>query len=320
MGWIGEVGAMKSTKIAIRCLVSALLLCLAAAPSGSAAGEEPLRVVTTTPDLADLARRIGGARVEAVSLTSGAEDFHAVRARPSLLVRLSRADVLIEMGLDLEHSWLPALLQSARNDRIRPGAPGFINVSSGIVPLQVPDDKTRKAGPDNHPQGNPHFNLSPTRARTIADNILAGLARAAPAHEEEFAENHRRFIADLDTRIADWRARLAPLRGAAFIEYHSSFAYFADEFGLRIVAQLEPKPGVSPSPDHLARVVEIAKREKVGIIVARPANLDLAKKVAAECRATAVVLPLSSTTEGETAGYLAYIEHVVAHFERSSKR
>lgn len=302
------------------CGLSLALILLAAAPSVSAAGDEPLRVVTTTPDLADLARRIGGARVEAVSLTSGTEDFHAVRARPSLLVRLSRADVLIEMGLDLEHSWLPALLQSARNDRIRPGTPGFINVSSGIVPLEVPDDKTRKAGPDNHPQGNPHFNLSPTRARTIADNILAGFLAVAPAHREEFAENHRRFVAELETRLAGWRERLAPFRGAAFIEHHSSFAYFAEEFGLRIVAKLEPKPGVSPSPDHLARVVEIAKQERVGIIVARPANADLAKKVAAECGATAVVLPLSSTTEGDTAGYFEYIEHIVALFEKSLKR
>jgi zinc/manganese transport system substrate-binding protein len=303
-----------------RGLAPLVLLALAAVPSGAAAGDEPLRVVTTTPDLADLARRIGGSRVEAVSLTSGTEDFHAVRARPSLLVRLSRADVLIEMGLDLEHAWLPPLLQSARNDRIRPGAPGFINVSAGIVPLEVPDDKTRRAGPDNHPQGNPHFNLSPSRARTIADNILAGLASVDPAHREEFAENHRRFVADLETRIARWRERLEPLRGAALIEVHSSFAYFAEEFGLRIVAKLEPKPGVSPSPEHLARVIEIAKREKVGIIVARPANIDLAKKVAAECGATAAVIPLSSTTEGEFSGYLEYLERVVALFERSLRR
>jgi ABC-type Zn uptake system ZnuABC Zn-binding protein ZnuA len=281
---------------------------------------DPIRVVATIPDLADIAQRIGGERVEVTSLTRGTEDFHMVRPRPSLLVSLARADLIIEAGLDLEHAWLPALLKSARNDRILPGGDGFINVSAGIEPLDVPEATTRQAGPDLHPRGNPHFNLSPARVRTIADNILVGLVRRAPDGKSTFEANHRKFIEELEARRALWREQLAPLRGAAFIEYHASWSYFAEEFGLRIVARLEPKPGVSPSPEYLAEVIEIARREKVGLIVARPANEDLARKVAKEVGATAVVLTLASTTEGETAGYLAFIDHAVAQFAAHLRR
>jgi ABC-type Zn uptake system ZnuABC Zn-binding protein ZnuA len=302
----------------LRTFAAALAL-IAAAPAAALAAD-PIRVVATIPDLADIARRIGGDRVQVTSLTRGNEDFHAVRPRPSLLVALSRADLLIEVGLDLEHAWLPALLASAQNDRIRPGGDGFVNVSAGIDPLDVPAEKTRRAGPDVHPRGNPHFNLSPARARTIADNILAGLVRRDPGGRAIFEENHRKFVAELEERRARWRELLEPLRGATFVEHHAGWSYFAEEFGLRIAARLEPKPGVSPSPEHLAEVIEIARREKVGIVVARPANEDIAKKVAREIGATAVVLPLASAAEGEDAGYFAFIDRAVAQFAAHLRR
>ena len=281
---------------------------------------DPLQVVTTTPDLADLARTIGGDEVTVKSLTKGTEDFHAVRPRPKLLIALSKADVLIQIGLDLEHAWLPALVQSARNKRIKPGTSGWITASAGIEAMEVPEHVHRKDGPDVHPKGNPHINLSPVRAQMMAENILEGLCRAAPDRADTFRARHADWKRAWTSKLADWKSRLAPLRGAALIEFHQSWTYFADDFGLRIVARLEPKPGVSPSARHLSGVVETGKKEKVGVIIARPANADIAKKVAKEIGATPLILPLASTTKGEYEGYEAFFEKVVTRLETNLKK
>ncbi|MEM7167991.1 MAG: metal ABC transporter substrate-binding protein [Planctomycetota bacterium] len=296
-----------------------LIVAATVVPSALFAGD-PLRVVTTTPDLADIARQIGAEHVNVSSLTRGTEDLHKVRPRPRLLNKLARADVLIEMGLDMEHSWLPALLQAARNPKVQPGQPGFINVSAGIQALDVPTETTRKAGPDLHRKGNPHFNLSPTRGRKMIANVLAGLVGVLPDHRDELEANHKKYMEKFDAKVADWKRRMAPFKGAAFIEYHASWAYFAKEYELRIVTRLEPKPGVAPSPKYLAEVAGVAKREGVGLITARPANIDLAGKVAASCDAKAIVLPLASAASGPLEGYIPFLEHVVKTFESHLKR
>ncbi|MCA8943470.1 MAG: zinc ABC transporter substrate-binding protein, partial [Planctomycetes bacterium] len=141
-----------------------------------------VQVVATIPDFADIAERIGGDAVTAISLTQGSEDLHLVRIRPSLLIKLRRADVFIQLGLDGEHAWVPALLRTARNDRIRPGAPGFCDASIGVPALEVPESVHRGAGPDLHPRGNPHYNLDPVRMRIAARNILACLVRVDADH------------------------------------------------------------------------------------------------------------------------------------------
>ena len=298
----------------------AILLSLSAFGASSLEAADPLRIVTTTPDLADLTRAIGGDEVTVKSLTRGTEDFHAVRPRPKLLIALSKADVLVQIGLDLEHSWLPALVQSARNKRIKPGTSGWITASAGIEPLEVPKHVHRKDGPDVHPKGNPHVNLSPVRAQKLASNILEGLCKAAPDRAEGFRARHAEWERGWEKKLADWKSRLAPLRGAALIEFHQSWSYLADDFGLRIVARLEPKPGVSPSARYLAEVVETGKKEKVGAILARPANADIANKVAKEIGATPLILPLASTTKGEFEGYETFFEQVVTRLETNLKK
>jgi len=299
-----------------RCGVSIAAVLLLSCTWSAAA--EPLRVVTTTPDLADLARQIGGEWVVVTSLTRGSEDFHKVRPRPRKLIALSRADLLIQMGLDLEHAWLPDLVKSARNRKIRPGTAGWVNVSAGIEPLGVTEETTRADGPDLHPKGNPHFNLSPLRAQKMADNVLAGLLLRIPEARETLEKNHAAYSKRLQEKVTDWKARLEPLRGAALIEYHDSWLYFTHDFGLKIVARLEPQPGVSPHPKHLKSVIETGRKENVGLILARPANKDLAEKVARDLGATAVVLPLASTTDHD--GYLEYLEEVVSTFEDHLKK
>lgn len=281
--------------------------------------QDAIRVVTTTPDLADIVRQVGGSRVDVTSLTRGSEDFHKVRPRPRLLNTLFRADALVQIGLDLEHSWLPQLLNAARNPKIRPGSPGFINCSAGIEPLDIPEAITRKEGPDLHMKGNPHYNLSPIQGRKIVTNVIEGLCLQSPQYCEEYRTRGNEYLKTLDKKIAEWKERLKPLKGAAFIEYHPTWSYFAKDFGLLIVDRIESKAGVTPQAAHIAKVVEIANQKNVGLIISRPANKDLALKVASNCNANVVVLPHWSSTTGTLQGYIPFMELVVSTFEKNLK-
>src|SRR2546422_3703361 len=178
--------------------------------------EAKLRVVATLPDLADMARNIGGDLIEVKSLATGVEDAHAVPMKPSFATILNRADVVLLMGLDLEHAFLPALLEAARNPKILPDAPGYIDCSVYITPLEVPTRIDRTLG-DQHPRGNPHFNLDPVLGKAMARAVTDGLARNYPEHEVTFKNNLAAYLVTLDTAIARWQREAAPLRGVKFI-------------------------------------------------------------------------------------------------------
>ena len=276
-----------------------------------------LKVVATQPDLADVARYIGGGHVSVQSLTKGTEDLHLVRPRPSLLVRLRRADVFLQLGLDAEHAWVPPLMRSARNRKIQPGASGFVNCSAGIKALRVPTARSRGDAVDLHPRGNPHYNLSPDNMRLVAKTIRDALSRNAPEHTADFRRNHLAWEKELDQRIESWRKKLAPHRGANFVEGHDAWIYFAEFFGLTIAARLEEKPGLSPSPRHLANVIRQSRKKKVHLVVARPQYADLARKVAGQIKGKSLVLTLSSTDRGPTRGYFGYMDHVVGQFAQN---
>lgn len=277
-----------------------------------------ITVVTTQPDLSDIARRIGGEAVTVKSLTRGNEDLHLIRIRPSMLLRLRKADVFIQLGLSAEHSWVPALLRKARNRSVRPGSPGFVNASQSIKPLGIPTDKTRRSGVDVHPEGNPHYNLDPERIRTVARNIKRGFERVDPARTKYFANKLKLFEEDLNKHLKKWNKQLAPFRGAAFIEYHDTWVYFANRFHLKIVGRLEPKPGLAPTPSHLAAVIREARSARVGIIVARPAQRGTAAKVARETNAHTALLSLSSTEKDK--GYFGFMDRVVKTFADHLKK
>lgn len=285
----------------------------------SAAVWSQVGVLATTPDLADFASRIGGDLVVVESLTKGHEDLHLVVMRPSFLNKLRRADVLIELGLGAEHAWLPELVRNARNDRIRPGGSGHCDASAGIAPLEVPEASDRGLGPDIHPLGNPHFNLDPRSMRTAARNIRDVLVRALPGHVKPLDERYRDLVRQIDDRYAAWRKTLEPFGGAAFIEHHQAWIYFAESFDLRIVERLEPKPGVAPGAGHLSRVAEVARREGAGLIVARPASAALARRAAELTGAAAVLLPLSSTAEDD-GGWFAFMDRTVKAFSENLRK
>jgi zinc/manganese transport system substrate-binding protein len=280
---------------------------------------QKLRVVVTQPDLADLASTIGGDQVEVSCLTSARDDLHLVSIRPSMLNRVRKADLFAQIGLDLEHAWVPALLAAARNDRVLPGGAGHVEASRGLQPLGVPERVSRELGTDLHPRGNPHCNLDPEGGRLLARNIHAALVASRPDARAAFDQRLAAFEAELDRRMVAWKAVLAPHAGAAFIEDHDAWAYFAARFGLRIVGRLEPKPGLAPTAAHLAALVETARREQVGVILATPRLESAARKVAEGCGAELLIQPLSSALEGPTQGYLAFLDHVVTELARRLK-
>lgn len=246
-----------------------LVVGLFAAISGSAlhagpAATAPLRVVATLPDLADIANRIGGERVQVTSLTKGRENLHHVVARPSHLVALSRADVLIQVGLSLEMGFLPGLLENANNPRIRPGQPGFVNVSVGWEAIDVPKSISRQDG-DIHPDGNPHLNLDPRGGRHIAERILAGLVASDPAGKSYFDARAAEYGRELDTAEARWTAAAKTWSGRKIVVFHKEYDYLATRYALEIVGSIESKPGIAPTPKHVAELVK--KIQAVGSVI-----------------------------------------------------
>jgi len=228
-----------------------------------------LNVVATTPDFAAIAREIGGAAVDVKALAKPTEDPHYVDAKPSHVVTLNRADVLIEGGAELEMGWLPSLLESARNPKVAAGAPGRVVGSQGIHMLEIPTSFDRAKG-DVHSLGNPHYLVDPLNAKIVAGEIAAHFSQVDPKSAALYAANLKRFDATIDAKLAEWQRQLAPFKGAKVVTYHKDFVYLAARFGLDIVENLEPKPGIAPSPAHLAQVITLMKAQKVHVILVQP--------------------------------------------------
>ncbi len=270
-----------------------------------------LRVIATTPDLAALAREIGGNRVDVQALAKPTEDPHFVDARPSYIVTLNRADVLVEGGADLEIGWLPPLLQSARNAKLTAGAPGRIPASSVVTMLEVPATLDRSRG-DVHALGNPHFMLDPVNVRLIGALIADRLAQVDPPSASVYRNNLQDFNARLDTKLAEWQRRLAPLAGAEIVTYHRDFVYLADRFNLNVVATLEERPGIAPSPAHLADVIATMRSGGVRAILVQPfQNRRTAETVARQTGAVVLDMPQQPGVLRGTDGYFDLMDYLV---------
>jgi zinc/manganese transport system substrate-binding protein len=258
-----------------------LALAIALAPA-MARPQEPLRVVATIPDLADIARQIGGDRVEAESISVGVQDPHYVDPKPSFVVKLNRADVFIQVGLDLEIGWAPTLLNQSRNARIQRGGEGHIDASEVVEILERPTGPVSRAEGDIHVYGNPHFWLDPINGKRIAARIAETFARLRPSFSAEFSERRRRFDERVDEALARWLSRIEPYRGAAAVAYHNSWPYFARRFGIRIAGFIEPKPGIPPSPKDLVRAIELIRRERIRAVIHTVYYDDKAPRFVAE--------------------------------------
>jgi zinc/manganese transport system substrate-binding protein len=303
-----------------RCFLLGLAVVSTLCVGAPAAAQAPLRVVATLPDLADLVRRIGGARVEVQALASAGQNLHAVRVKPSHLVAVSRADVFVQVGLSLEHAWVPGLLEAARNRAVAPGGVGFIDAGAGFATIDVPKVLDRSQGVDVHPQGNPHVNLSLEGGAHFAAQILAGLVRVAPQHADEFRANHARWQREYELAHARWVkvAELVRAKGAEVTLVHKEFDYLVRGLGLGIAAALEPKPGLAPTPAHLAQVIETMRARKVKLLVtAAWSNDKSVARVAEATGAEVLVLPLMAGGSPGTETWLATIDACVDRLARA---
>jgi zinc/manganese transport system substrate-binding protein len=277
----------------------------------SAQATAQLKVVATTPDLASVAREIGGNRVNVVALAKPTEDPHFVDAKPSFIVTLNRADALVEGGAELELGWLPPLLENSRNSKVAAGAPGRIVASEGIRLLEIPTSFDRSKG-DIHSLGNPHYMIDPAAAKIVARNIANHFAQLDPKNAATYNANLASFNSRIDTKLAEWQKQLAPYRGAKIVTYHRDFIYFAQRFGLSIVDELEPKPGISPSPAHLAQVIGEMKRNNVKIILVQPfQNRKTAETVARQTGATVIDAPQQPGAASNTSSYFDNMDNLV---------
>lgn len=289
-------------------LLSGLLLALLAP-----AVQAKLNVVATTPDLGAIAQEIGGAKVSVTTLAKPTEDPHFVDAKPSFILKLNRADALVEGGAELELGWLPALVHQARNPRIMPGGPGHVAGAQGVQLLEVPALLDRAKG-DIHAMGNPHYLNDPANARIVAQHLTDTFSKLDPASADAFRANLESFNGRLDGRLKEWTKLLAPYQGRVIAAYHNLWPYFGRRFGFRIELFLEPKPGIPPTPSHLAGVIAKMKAEKARVILVEPfQNRKTAEAVASNTGA--VVLDMTQYpggVKGTDGGYLQLMDHLVA--------
>jgi zinc/manganese transport system substrate-binding protein len=271
-----------------------------------------LNVVATTPDLASIAREIGGDHIDLTILAKPTEDPHFVDAKPSLIVKLNRADVLIEGGAELEIGWLPRLLDESRNAKLAAGAPGHVVCSQDVPLKEVPSTLDRSRG-DIHAAGNPHYVVDPVNAKIVAQNIAAAFCALDEKSAETFRANLKKFTDTLEVKLAEWQKKIEPFKGQQVVAYHNSWLYFGDRFGLKIDLFLEPKPGVPPTPKHLAEVILKMKTDKVHVILVDP-YLDrrTAETVAGRTGATVVdVTQFPGGVKGTEGGYFALMDYLV---------
>jgi ABC-type Zn uptake system ZnuABC Zn-binding protein ZnuA len=279
---------------------------------------QKIRVITTIPELADMTKRIGGDLVDVESLTRGVEFMHAVPVKPSFVPKLNRADVLVENGLDLEISWLPALLEVANNVKILPGQTGQIDCSVGISVLDVPRTVDRSEG-DVHPKGNPHYPLDPLNGKIMARNIASGLARNYPQHRALFEKNLSAYLAELDQAIGRWQTLASPLKGMKIVTYHQDWSYFANRFGLQQVGTIELKPGVEPTPNHLVSLAQRMQQEKVRVIIYGPQSDRYPRQLAGQTGASVVRLQSIAGALPETDTYIKFIDYNLRNLLAAAK-
>lgn len=274
---------------------------------------KPLKVVTTTSDLASLVEIVAGEYASVDSICNGTHDPHHLQARPKYVMMARKADLWIRVGMDLEIGWEMPVIDGSRNRKIRPGKPGHLDASQQIHKLQVVDaDLLTRAMGDVHAQGNPHYLIDPENAKIVARVIAERLAELDPEHAKDYASNASTFGQEVDRRMIGWKAKMAPLKGQSIVTYHKSWIYFTEQFGLEIAIELEPKPGVPPSPSHLTQVVETVQAKQIGIILQEPwYSMKAAQRVADKTGARIVTAPTFTGGDPEASGYFELIDLIV---------
>lgn len=337
------------------CFFGVAFLCFA--QTLAHAEPEKLKILTTTTDLADITRSITGQEADVSSIASGKEDSHFISARPSFIVQARDADVWIRIGMDLEIGWEPPILRDSRNRRIQEGKPGHIDVSESIIRMEVPIQKVTRDMGDIHPHGNPHYWLDPLNGRIVAKTIADRLSQLYPARKTLFQGNLRKFEKDLDNKmfgdnlvshyggarlwklmledelpqtlirdkqkehVGGWYGTLLPFQGQPIVTYHKSWIYFTKRFGLHQVIELEPKPGITPSSKHLAKVIQTVRDREVRVILQEPFYSRKAADLIAQ-RTGASVVVCANTVGGdqEVHSYFELFDFVVSSLKRGMEK
>jgi len=336
-------------------IVSIVCLVLGGAFSGKPSecrAKDKLNIVTTTTNLKSLAEAVGGEHVSVFSLAIGSEDPHFVAAKPSYMMKAKNADLWIRVGLDLEIGYEDLIIAGSRNRRIRVGAPGHLDASAGIQPLEVPSGKVSRAMGDVHPLGNPHYWLDPYNGRIMAQNICRRLKQLDAEHGGDYDRNLAAFLLKLDSAmfgsklveavggeklwkmqsddtldsflkdqtlsLEGWLAKLKPFARAKVVTYHRSWSYFAHRFHLEIVGELEPKPGIPPSPSRVLKVINTMKSEKVGVLLMEPFyNRADADVVAQKTGAKVIIAAAAVTGQKEATDYIAMFDNIVTRLSNA---
>ncbi len=252
-----------------------------------------LKVVTTTQDIASIASFIGKDRIEIDYIVKGYQDPHFVDPKPSYLLKLREADLLIAVGLELEVGWLPTLIKDSRNTKIISGK-SYLDASEGIAVLEKPTGQITRAQGDVHPFGNPHYWLDPENGKIIAQNIADKLSQLDPANLKFYQENLKDFHRKIDEKLKDWQKVIEPFRGSEVITYHRTRGYFVNRFGLTIAGEIEPKPGIPPTPSHTLEIINRIKTDKIKVILAEPFyDLKTPESIALKTGAKVLILPSS---------------------------
>jgi zinc/manganese transport system substrate-binding protein len=246
-------------------IVCMLLFCMGA----FAANAKKINVVTTTSDLKSITELIGADKVDVSSIATGYQNPHFVDPKPSYIIKLSKADMFVTVGLDLETGWSPQLLSSSRNPNIQKGSVGYVDASIGVNLLQVPSSINRGEG-DIHIYGNPHYWLDPINGKQIAKNICDALEKISPENKAFFESNLKAFDIKIDSKLKEWMAKITPYKGAKLIAYHNEWCYFEQRFGLKIVDFMEPKPGIPPTPTQIVKIISEVKSNAIKVIISSP--------------------------------------------------
>jgi ABC-type Zn uptake system ZnuABC Zn-binding protein ZnuA len=303
-----EESNMKSKLLRLLLIIPLIgVFCAGAMPADAA----KIRIVATLTDLADFARNIGGDRVEINSLATGVEDTHGVPMKPSFVPIMNRADLLFVEGFEMEHAFLPALIEASKNPRIQRDREGYVDASKGIIPLDVPKSTEHYAG-DVHPYGNPHYMLDPVLAKTAIKNIYNALVEFAPQYQADFTRNRDAYLAKLDAKIAEWEKEARPLKGVKFIAYHEEWNYFAARFGMDFFGTVELRPGIDPTARHIEQLVASMKKEHVPIVVREPQFPEkVPKRIAEQSGATLITLPIMPGGVPNTETYIKMMDHII---------
>lgn len=271
-----------------------------------------LKVVTSFPDLADMAKKIGKNHVDVVSLATGMENLHFVPQKPGFLITLRKADVLIVLGLDAEHSWIPPLVQASLNLKITVGKPGYIDASKYIIPIQVPVFIDPALG-DLHPRGNPHYNLDPKSGPKMAKAIAEGLIKNDPAHKGDYEANLAVYLEELNAKWQEWKIKGQALQGIRFISYHQTFGYLAERFKMTELGTIQLAPGIEPTPGHLNKLLKLAQQNSCDLVFSELGYSESTpKRIANQLNIPMVRLPVMTGAISEIKTWTDLIDYLIS--------